>query len=307
MKMTLVTICILFFLLMWCACVDNNSFMQTPVVKSVLINGESIHYIDAGKGDPVIFVHGTLGDYRTWRELIIPFSKKYRVISYSRRYAYPNKQVIDDSADYTVAPHVKDLAAFIEALELEPVHLVGHSYGAFTALLTTLNHPELVRSLTLGEPPIASLLLDVPGGDEMLNNFVTGVIIPTGEAFKNNDSKKAIASFYNGAWGKNANFSLLPKSCRDIMMDNTLELRGAMLTPNLFPPVACDDLKRINVPVLLLKGEFSPVFTTSIINMMDRCMTNKETVTLRDSSHGLVVDNPVDFNKTVLGFLDRLE
>ena len=81
------------------------------------------------------------------------FSKNHRVIAYSRRYAYPNKQVINDSADYTVTPHAKELAEFIKALNLEQVHLVGHSYGAFTALLATIDHPELVRSLTLGEPP----------------------------------------------------------------------------------------------------------------------------------------------------------
>src|SRR4030095_10498070 len=104
---------------------------SAPEIKSILINGDSIHYIDIGKGDPVVFVHGSLGDFRTWAGQMDTFAKNHRVIAYSRRFAYPNKQVINDSADYTVIPHAKDLAEFIKALKLGPVHLVGHSYGAF--------------------------------------------------------------------------------------------------------------------------------------------------------------------------------
>src|SRR4026208_284847 len=169
-----------FFVLMFCisSCNTNDKgttqaeSRQSPEVKSIFINGDSIHYIDIGKGDPVVFVHGSLGDFRTWAGQMDTFAKNHRVIAYSRRFAYPNKQVINDSADYTVIPHAKDLAEFIKALKLEPVHLVGHSYGAFTALLTTKDHPELVRSLMLGEPPVMSLLKNVPGGDTIFNNFI---------------------------------------------------------------------------------------------------------------------------------------
>ena len=154
--------CIFFLLLLFGLSSCNNSDtgkttqnenQAVPEVKSVFINGDSIHYIDIGKGDPVVFVHGTLGDYRTWGAQMDTFSKNHRVIAYSRRFALPNKQMINDSADYSAIAHAKDLAEFIKALKLEPVHLVGHSYGAFTALLTTIDHPELVRSLMLGEPP----------------------------------------------------------------------------------------------------------------------------------------------------------
>ena len=135
-----------FFLLLVYLCSCNNSNTGTttqsetqavPEVKSIFINGDSIHYIAIGKGDPIVLVHGSLGDYRTWEAQMDAFAKNHRVIAYSRRYAYPNKQVINDSADYTVTPHAKDLVEFIKALNLEPVHLVGHSYGAFTALLVT--------------------------------------------------------------------------------------------------------------------------------------------------------------------------
>src|SRR5688572_31716983 len=88
----------------------------TPDIKSVFVNGDSLHYIDIGKGDPVIFVHGTLDDYRLWQMQMDTFATNHRVIAYSRRYAYPNKQMDNDSADYTPAIHAKDLAEFIKTL-----------------------------------------------------------------------------------------------------------------------------------------------------------------------------------------------
>src|SRR5688572_33227978 len=52
---------------------------KSPVVKSVLINGDSIHYIEIGSGDPVVFVHGTLGDYRGFKGQLDTFATKHRV------------------------------------------------------------------------------------------------------------------------------------------------------------------------------------------------------------------------------------
>ena len=232
----------------------QNENQAAPEVKSVFINGDSIHYIDIGKGDPVVFVHGTLGDYRTWGLQFDTFARNHRIISYSRRFAWPNKQMINDSADYSATAHAKDLAEFIKALNLEPVHLVGHSYGALTALLTTIDHPELVRSLMLGEPPAMSLLNNVPGGDTILNNFITKAMMPAAEAFRKNENEKAVKAFVGGVIGDTAFFSNIPQQGRESMMANTLELRGFGFTKNPFPPITCDDIRKIKTPVLLLQG-----------------------------------------------------
>lgn len=123
----------------------------------------------------MIFIHGALGDYRGFPAQRDAFSKMHRVIIYSRRYAYPDHQPIKDSLNYTINPHVKDLVEFIKVLNLGVVHLVGHSYGGFIALQTAIDHPKLVRSLTLCEPPYPSLLFTVPGGDAIWKNFVTNL------------------------------------------------------------------------------------------------------------------------------------
>ena len=277
----------------------------TPEIKSVFINGDSLHYIDIGKGEPVIFVHGTLDDYRLWYMQMDTFAKNHRVIAYSRRYAYPNRQVSNDSADYSPAIHAKDLAGFIQSLGLGPVHLVGHSYGAYTALLTTMEHPELVKTLMLGEPPVMPLLQNVPGGDTIINNFIRSSILPAAELFRSGNNEKAVSIFIAGVTDDTSLYSKMPQEVKNQIMQNVLELRGIALSKNVFPDVACSDLKKIKTPVLIMTGEKTLLFFKAINDELDKCLTNKETVILANATHGLEMENPVDFNKIVLAFIDK--
>ena len=278
---------------------------SAPQLKSIFINGDSLHYIDIGEGEPVVLVHGSLGDYRTWGKQMDTFSSKYRVIAYSRRYAYPNNKNVSDSADFSITPHTKDLNELLKALNLGPVHLVGHSYGGFTALLTAMEHPELVKTLTLAEPPVMPLLMNIPGGDTLMHSFISQTLIPAAEAFKVNDSMKAVNLFITGVMGDTSYFKNMPAGDRELMMANVLETRGTAFTKNPFPPVTCDDLKKINTPVLLVDGEKSPKDLLMIVGELKRCIPNNESVTLKNTSHGLQYENPAAFNQLVLRFLDK--
>ncbi len=313
MKNNLISTSILLLMLFClCACGNRNSNKSKQDVdhaiaelKTVFINGDSISYMDIGKGEPVVFVHGTVGDYRVWGAQMDTFAKNYRVIAYSRRYAYPNKQIINDSADYSAVPHAKDLAELIKTLDLGPVHLVGHSYGALTSLLTTIENPELIRSVTLGEPPAFSLLQNVSGGDTLGSNFFTKTMIPAAEAFKENNDEKAVIKFIGSVLGDSLFYSKAPQQAQDMMMENTLELRGFALSAQTIPAINQDDIKEIKIPVLLLTGDRSPLIFTSIINEIDSYLTNNELATLPNSSHGLELDNPLEFNKIVLEFINK--
>ncbi|CAM3576297.1 alpha/beta fold hydrolase [Zobellia roscoffensis] len=287
---------------------EKQNSVPAPVkaeLKSISINGDSFHYLDIGKGEPVVFVHGTVDDYRVWEAQMYAFAKNHRVIAYSRRFAYPNKQMINDSTDFSVTAHSKDLTAFIQELDVGPVHLVGHSFGAFTSLLTALEHPELLQSLTLGEPPIMSLLQNIPKGEELLNDFVGNVLIPTGEEFAKNNDEKAVELFIGGVLEDSLYFSKAAQKEKDLMLDNTLELRASVTRKNLLPPLACDDIKTVKIPVLLMKGDKSPEVLTAILDELHSCIDHSEFVILSNSSHGLAYENPVEFNKIVLDFINK--
>ena len=310
MKKYIIPVSFFVVLLNLCSCYSNTAKAQSetgiePELKSVFINGDSIHYIDKGQGDPIVLVHGSLGDYRTWSVQMESFSKNHRVFAYSRRHAFPNKQIMDSAADYSVNAHASDLVEFIKALNLGTVHLVGHSYGAYTALVTTMEHPELVRSLTLGEPPVFSLIQHIPGSDTVINNFMAAVA-PAGDAFKNKDPEKAVSIFITAVMGDSSYFSKLPQRERELLLINTLESRGSLFFgKNPFPFVTCNDLKKIKTPVQLIMGDKSPIELRNVTSELNRCLTNREVATLKNTSHGLNYENPVEFNKVVIEFINK--
>ncbi|KRR02290.1 alpha/beta hydrolase [Bradyrhizobium valentinum] len=230
----------------------SSSEMQT---REVQINGLTLHYIELGQGTPVVLVHGTLEDYRTWDGQLEALSKGYRLISYSRRYHYPNEWT-KDSTDFSVTIHARDLAAFIKALNLPPVHLIGHSYGAFIAFLVARGHPEVIRSLTLGEPPIMPLLKTTPEGDALLTAAITRSIA-TSEAFKQGNDEEGVRRFVNGVLGEGS-YEKLPPPVLKRLMDNAQELKGATSSRDLYPPTTCEDVQKVKAPTLLLDGERSP-------------------------------------------------
>ena len=122
-----------------------------PQVKTRLVNGYEMAYLERGTGVPVILVHGSVSDYRYWITQIRPFSEHYRAISVSLRHCYPEPW--DGTGDdFTIHQHLEDLSEFIRGLHAGPVHLVAHSYGADVALLLATVHSELLRSLVLAEP-----------------------------------------------------------------------------------------------------------------------------------------------------------
>jgi non-heme chloroperoxidase len=125
--------------------------------KKIAMNGTELSYIEQGSGIPVVFVHGSLNDLRTWAFQMGPFSKFYHTIAISRRYHYPN-DFTDDGWDYSALNHAEDMATFIEELGLVPAHVVGHSYGAYASTILIARYPELIRASVLCEPPIIPLL-----------------------------------------------------------------------------------------------------------------------------------------------------
>ncbi|MET4721187.1 non-heme chloroperoxidase [Bradyrhizobium japonicum] len=277
----------------------SSSEMKT---KEVGVDGLTLHYIELGQGTPVVLVHGTLEDYRTWDGQLEAFSKGYRLISYSRRYHYPNEWP-KDATDFSVSLHARDLAAFIKALNLPPVHLIGHSYGAFIAFLVARDHPEVIRSLTLGEPPVWPLLKTNPEGDALLSAVITRSIA-TSEAFKQGNDEEGVRRFVNGVLG-DGSYEKIPPPVLKRVMDNVQELKGEAASRDLFPPTTCEDVQKVKAPTLLVDGELSPKAFHLVDDMLEHCLPSVERATILAASHQMEVENPQAFNDTVLAFIAK--
>ena len=293
------------------ACKMQNTAIQPQAEKvavdqpkSVDIRGEELHYIEQGSGEPLIFIHGTIGDYRAWVSRMEPYSEDYHVVSYSRRYAWPNEQKFDSLVDYSVRIHADDLFALIQELGFEKVNLVGHSYGAFTALTMALDHPEVVHSLVLGEPPAASLSENSEVGQESFSAFLDDNLRPAAHDFRADRNEAGLEHFLQGVLGDDFRLAQVPPEGKQAWMDNLLELWGAALTESF---LSLDEakIKRLEIPVLLLVGDRSPTWLIEISKELDRLLPNSDMVTLENSSHGLYFEQPEDADRAVLDFINK--
>jgi hypothetical protein len=94
------------------------------VAETEMINGTDLAYIEHGRGQPVVLVHGGVGDYREWDLQMPAFAASFRTIALSCRGAWPNRK-LDPDEDITLDTFVDDLASFIKALDVAPIHLVA--------------------------------------------------------------------------------------------------------------------------------------------------------------------------------------
>ncbi|MFW5955758.1 MAG: alpha/beta fold hydrolase [Rhodothermales bacterium] len=270
---------------------------------AIQLDGTQLEYIEKGTGEPVVFVHGTLGDYRSWELQLNTFAETYRVISYSRRYHYPN-HCNGDESDYSAALHADDLASFITGLGLKSAHIVGTSYGAYTSLLLAARHPDRVRALVLGDPPVFPLLEQDSEGRKMRHDFLASVWKPAGEMMRRGEIKEGVRIFVDGVVQEGA-FDQFPPEVRSLILDNACEFKVETSSPDFWTPFRCEEARRIETPTLLLTGDQSLKWLRLIVEKLDRCLPNSTCVTLPETTHEVTSDNPEAFNAIVLDFLAR--
>lgn len=85
------------------------------------------------------------------------------MIAYSRRYNWPNSNPARPG--YSAITDAEDLAARITKLDPGRLYVIGHSYGALTALFMAARHPQMLEAVVLAEAPAIPLLRDPSGPD----------------------------------------------------------------------------------------------------------------------------------------------
>ena len=269
---------------------------------------------ERGSGAPVVLVHGSASDLRTWDGALDRLGERCRVVAYSRRYHWPNQRIAG-AAPYTLAQHDADLEALLGALELSPAHLVGHSYGALVCLALAVRAPHLVRSLVLCEPPALRLFTsDPPRPAELLRLLFTrprtGLAVvklgasglgPATAAARRGDDARALALFGTAALGRDAFRRLAPERLEQARANYI----AAELLADRMPPLDLDPIRGLALPALLVSGARSPRAFHRIIERLEELLPRAERVDIAGASHIVHEDAPVAFAAAVLPFLLR--
>ena len=271
---------------------------QPPGIKFFDLGGYPLAYLEAGKGEPLILIHGSMSDYRAFTLQMAGFAAKYRAISLSLRHSYP--ETWDGKGDYTVALHAEDVARFIPGMGLAPAHILGHSRGGSVALVLALKHPQLVKNLILAEPAgLEGLLPDTPEGRRMAAESA-GQFAKLARDIAAGDRLKAAREFVDSLGGPGAWEKRTPEA-RQVLLDNI----GTGPACAERPYFTREEIAKIASPTLLLTGERSPPRYRTTMTDMQICNKAKilPLVTIPNSAHSMPRDNPPVFEAEVLKFL----
>lgn len=286
--------------------------------QTVEINNARLAYREQGAGEPVVFVHGSSQDMRTWSHQLAALAREFRPIIYSRRYARPNEDIAPGQDDQ-MQPHVNDLLSLLSVLKATPAHLVGSSWGGFISLLAAIRAPDSVRSLVLCEPPVLPLfisnnpkpaeifrlLLTRPVDALRIMRFGLGVVEPTTKAYRVGDIERGGEIFGRAVLGEER-LKSMPRE-RQRMIEENASAEVAQFLGAGFPPLSQTDVKGIQLPVLLVTGKEShPVLRETLTNELARLLPNARHVDVPNASHLMHEEQPDAFNEAVLLFLRGL-
>ena len=289
------------------ACAFSLALPQAPAepqseipLHSVQGPDVALHYVSVGRGQPVVMVHGGLEDYRAWTAQLAPLSvDHYRAIAYSRRYNFPNRNETHAAPSYSAQVDADDLAMLIEKLHLGRVHLVGHSYGGLAALLFATEHPELVRSLTLSEPPVFPWVEQQPGGAALVRDFFRRCWLPLKGALARHEREQALAIATKYFTGN----SVLPPAARDALESNLREWEVLSVSHNPFPVPSTKLIKEFHAPILLLTGDHTlPVLKRCVIALTERFPESKRVV-IPNANHDMWSEMPQKCGAALRKFL----
>src|SRR5215831_17267314 len=168
----------------WESIYDHPSRVQS---KYIVAGGYRTHYLESGdpSAKPVILIHGANFEFGMgvdrWYPTILPLSRTFRVIAVDELGGGDTDAPanLDDIGDVRVrADHV---LAFIDALGIAPVHLIGQSQGAWIAGFVALTRPHLVDRLILVDSASLALPEGGKGGSNIAprfsNDFFPGTMV----------------------------------------------------------------------------------------------------------------------------------
>ena len=268
------------------------------------IHGYSHAAVIDGDGPSILFVHGSVADYTTFKGLTRRFREAYQCVAYSRRFHPPNRPPGPGDV-YDTEGQADEMLTIIGELEASPVVLVGSSFGAYIGLIAALKEPESFRGLVLCEPPMIPLLLHHKDGRPLHEEFLRTVLEPARLSFRNGQDADGLKTFVEGVRGQPGWFDRLFPAMKSDLLRFGPELKLEFLTDHekYMRDVPPKSLRSLRIPSLLLGGEFSTPMFRAILDVLENSLPQTLRKEIPRAGHLLHLQNPVVFESILRDFL----
>ena len=115
---------------------------------TVDVEGARLSYRAVGHGPALLLIHAGIADMRMWDPLVALLDHRFQVVRYDMR---GHGETTIEAVEFS---DVADVAAVLDALDIESCVLVGASFGGLVALSFAAAHPERVERLVVIDPPL---------------------------------------------------------------------------------------------------------------------------------------------------------
>jgi pimeloyl-ACP methyl ester carboxylesterase len=226
-------------------------------------------YDERGSGDPLVLMHGGLVDSRFFEPNLGALAERFRVYTPERR---GHGHTPDVPGPITYQLMADETIAFLETVVGEPADLVGHSDGAFTAMLVAMQRPELVKRIVL----------------------ISGGFNKKGEAAPDMEwNVDELARFLAPAYGE-----VSPDGEEHFKVVATKIGEMAAVEPNL----EASDLAKVTVRTLVMFSDDDLMTMAHAVEMYE-ALPHAELAVVPGTSHFLTQEKPDLVNELVLDFL----
>lgn len=235
------------------------------------VNGVEIYYSIQGSGEPLILLHGGLGNTEHWGGQIAAFSAKYKVINIASR--GHGRSTRDDQA-YSYHLMAADVLAVMDILSIEKASIVGWSDGGNIGLDIAINNP-----------------------DRLVKLFAFGAVFNPSGVMPTFETDAVFGAYVERATADYSRLSRTPKQFGEFVAQVSVMWAKE-------PNFTQDQLKSIQVPVAVAEGEYSEVISLEHTKQLAAYIPGSTLILLPNLSHFAMWQDPEAFNAAVLKYLD---
>lgn len=282
----------------------HNPPQGPPVLlkEGFVSTGPTPFFVEAGAGPGVVCLHANASTSSQWRSLMALLAPRFHVLApdghgAGKGPAWPTDRML------CLRDEVDLIAPVLNRAGASPV-LVGHSYGAAVALVAAVMHPDRFRALVLYEPTLFALLdAESPPPNEA--DGIRQAVAAAGAALDAGDADAAAGHFIDFWMGEGA-WQRTPGNRRGPIAESVRNVRGwaAALTHE---PTPLSLLTRLDLPVLLMSGNVSPVSSLAVARLLAGAMPRVRTISFEGVGHMGPLTHSDLVNAAIARFLHTLD
>jgi pimeloyl-ACP methyl ester carboxylesterase len=252
----------------------------------------SLPYVEQGEpsGIPLIFLHGYTDSWRSFEPVLPHLPAHLHAYAVTLR---GHGDATRPTSGYSPAEFAADVAAFMDALEIESAVIVGHSMGSYIAQCFALNYPERTRGLVL----IGSFTK--LAGKACVTELWEGV-----SAFTDVVDPDFALEFQQSTLARR-----IPQGFLDMVVEESLKLPPKVWKAVLKDLLASDfseQIKAINSPTLILWGEQDALFLKGEQETLRSAIADSQLLIYPNTGHALHWEEPQRFADDLVNFVATL-